>query len=286
MNNRGKYLVSIFSCCLLLMGCEKNKAEKVAEQRAPSAAQNVFVVDKVFEMPGLERQRKIRVYLPPNYQQDTDYYPVLYMHDAQNLFDDATSYAGEWKVDETLNELAKTKGLKLIVVGIDNGEDKRMTELSPWDHEDFGQGEGEQYLSFIIDVVKPYIDTQYRTKADIKNTGIMGSSMGGLMSHYAIYARPDVFSKAGIFSPSYWYAPDAYSFTQDNPLPKTAKLDFLVGSEEGESMEQGMKKMVSLIHSQSHPSSRMRSKIVEGAKHNEAFWASEFAQSVTWLFAE
>lgn len=286
MINRLNRFAIYTAIVLSLSACEKNQKANIAEQRSPSAAPNVIVLDSVFDMPGLDRKRKVRIYLPPNYDSETDYYPVLYMHDAQNLFDDATSYAGEWRVDETLNKLSETNGLKLIVIGIDNGEDKRMTELSAWDNDDFGKGEGQQYLSFIVDVVKPYVDTHYRTKADIKNTGIMGSSMGGLISHYGIYARPDVFSKAGIYSPSYWYSQDVFTFTQDNPLPKSAKLDFLVGTEEGGDMVSGMEKMVSLIESQGHPSTKLRSKIVQGAKHNEGFWASEFEQTVLWLFSE
>src|SRR6185369_7256568 len=103
-------------------------------------------------------------------------YPVIYMHDGQNLFDDATSYAGEWGVDETLNELARSHGFEAIVVGIDNGQDRRMTELNPWDNPRFGKAEGAAYMSFIVDVVKPYVDARYRTRSDAQSTAIIGSS--------------------------------------------------------------------------------------------------------------
>jgi predicted alpha/beta superfamily hydrolase len=89
----------------------------------------------------------VRIYLPPGYEQGTRRYPVLYMHDGQNLFDDATAYAGEWGIDETLNELAKSRGLELIVVGIDNGGAERIHELNAWDNPQFGKGEGEQYTA-------------------------------------------------------------------------------------------------------------------------------------------
>ena len=95
----------------------------------PSTAQeNVKVLSEVFKIPQLDRERKIRVYLPPNYNDSNSNYPVLYMHDGQNLFDTKTSYAGEWDVDETLNSLFYETGFQMIVVGIDNGGEKRLDE--------------------------------------------------------------------------------------------------------------------------------------------------------------
>ncbi|BDX04927.1 hypothetical protein MACH26_04480 [Planctobacterium marinum] len=125
----------------------------------------------------------------------------VFMHDAQNLFDEKTSFAGEWRVDESLNALAQEHDLQLIVVGIDNGGEHRTQELSSWDHEKYGKAEGEQYTDFIVNVLKPYIDDRYRTLPDATNTAIMGSSMGALSSHYAIHTYPEIFSKAGLFSP-------------------------------------------------------------------------------------
>lgn len=290
MTNLCRFLLTsqrILTCIalfLVIVSCDKSTDSTQFTTRLASAQPNVSILPQLFVIPGLERERKIRLYLPPGYDAETDYYPVLYMHDGQNLFDDATSYAGEWKVDEALNELANEHGLKIIVVGIDNGGENRMTELSAYDHDEYGRAEGQLYLNFIVDVVKPYIDTHYRTKADIKNTGIMGSSMGGLMSHYAIYTYPEIFSKAGIYSPSFWYSDEALKLTTQNPLPKTAKLDFLVGTEEGDGMVEGMQRMVTLINSQKHPSKYMRSEVVDGAEHNEAFWAARFKQSVLWLY--
>lgn len=254
------------------------------DQTPSSAAENVQVLEVQLIIPNLQRERTIRLYLPPGYQTQSRHYPVIYMHDGQNLFDNATAYAGEWMVDETLNQLAKNDDVNLIVVGIDNGQDKRMNELSPWLNPDFSPAQGESYLSFITDVVKPYIDANYRTRPERKYTAIAGSSMGGLMSHYAIYRRPDVFSKAIIYSPSYWFSQRAYSFTQANPLPEDAKLVLTVGSKEGEDMVASMLKMVTLIEHQGHLHSNLQYRVVEGAEHNEVFWASQFAQSVKWLF--
>lgn len=272
--------VLLVSVALLLTAC----GQVEDEPRKPSAQPNVEVLLPSFVMPGLNRERQLRVYVPPGYAESEKHYPVLYMHDGQNLFDDATSYVGEWKVDETLNQLAVEKGLELIVVGIDNGQEKRMNELSPWQNDDFGDAEGEQYLSFITDVVKPYIDNRYRTKPQVEHTAVMGSSMGGLISHYAIHQRPDIFSKAGIFSPSYWFSDQVYGFTHDNPVAKDARLYLLVGSKEGENMVANMDKMAKQQLQQGHPTENLYSKVVEGAEHNEGFWAAEFSDAILWLY--
>ncbi len=263
------------------------EVEKLEEETKKSTAQpNVIVLDKQFEMAGLDRNRQIRIYLPPDYMKTDKKYPVLYMHDGQNLFDDLTSYAGEWGVDESLNELAKTSGLELIVVGIDNGAEKRMNELGPWENKEFGKAEGKQYMDFIVTQIKPYIDNAYRTFKDRKNTAIMGSSMGGLISHYAMYKYPEVFSKAGIFSPSYWFSDQVFSFTQNNPIPKDARLFLLVGQKEGNGMTVNTQKMYDQIYSSKHPKENITAIIDPKGDHNEAFWQKHFTPAIQWLFAK
>lgn len=314
---RAKFLASL---CVLLAACasandktsvkpsaaDKAAIEQVHVKAPPAGAQvtmpaaaakpstaqpNVHILAPLV-MPGLDRTRTIRLYLPPGYETSHEHYPVLYMHDGQNLFDAATAYAGEWNVDETLNELAQTKGLKLIVVGIDNGEKLRVNELNPWDNARFGKGEGAQYTRFIVDVVKPYIDAHYRTKPDRANTAIMGSSMGGLISHYAIATYPKVFSKAGIFSPAYWLAPAIFDDPAERKFARGTKLYFYAGGREGENampglgeMEVNMKRMVDSIRTAGFPSRNLVVEVNPEAQHNEAAWRTEFPKAVTWLFA-
>lgn len=254
-----------------------------AQDRPPSATANVHILDSM-EMPGLDRYRTIRIYLPPGYEQSNQRYSVMYMHDGQNLFDDATSYAGEWGVDENMNDLSKSNDLNLIVVGIDNGQDKRMNELGPWPNQRFGKAEGAEYMQFIVEVVKPFIDKNYRTKPGKEHTALMGSSMGGLISHYGIYAYPEVFSKAGIFSPSYWFSQKVFEFTKENPLPTNYRLYLIVGEKEGPGMTQNMKKMHQFILDEGHPKTNIFSKVNPEGEHNEAFWRSEFKSAVLWLF--
>ncbi|MES2902409.1 MAG: alpha/beta hydrolase-fold protein [Pseudomonadota bacterium] len=258
-----------------------------AQAPKPSTAQpGVTMLASELDMPGLNRKRQLRIYLPPGYATSTKRYPVLYMHDGQNLFDNATAYAGEWNVDETLNALAQEGKLELIVVGVDNGREKRMTELNPWSHEKIGPGEGRQYMDFIVKTVKPLIDSSYRTLPDRANTAVMGSSMGGLISHYAINQYPDVFSKAGVFSPAYWPTGDQiFKFAESSKARSDARLYLLMGEKEGNGMVRDVRRMHAELKKAGHPDANQWLKVVPGAEHNEGFWSREFREAVLWMFA-
>lgn len=260
-------------------------ADGATTPKTSTALPGVSLLGEPVEMPGLNRKRQLRLYLPPGYETSNKRYPVLYMHDGQNLFDTATAYAGEWKVDETLDATAKEGKLELIVVGIDNGAEKRMTELNAWDNDRIGKGEGREYTDFIVKTVKPMIDRQYRTLPDRANTAIMGSSMGGLASHYALAQYPQVFSKAGVFSPAYWTAEPAFAFVAAKPVPKDARLFLLMGGKEGPQMNADVKKMAGVIGKTGHPAKNTVLKIVPQAEHNEAFWAGELREALLWMFA-
>lgn len=260
------------------------KADAVAAAQRPSTASaQVTVLPKPLTIPGLNRQRTLRLYLPPGYATSGKRYPVLYMHDGQNLFDDATAYAGEWGVDETLDRLAKEQGLELIVVGVDNGGVQRMTELNPWDHARFGPGEGERYMDFIVNVVKPLVDKNYRTLAAREHTGVMGSSMGGLISHYAILHYPKVFGVAGIFSPAYWVGPAVYKLAAAQPVPSDARLALYMGGGEGDQAVDDFRRMVAQLKAQRV--AKLWVKETPNAAHNEGAWRQEFAAAVSWMFA-
>jgi predicted alpha/beta superfamily hydrolase len=250
---------------------------------ASTAQANVHVLPAM-TIPGLGRERTIRLYLPPGYETSTTRYPVLYMHDGQNLFDAASSFLGEWEVDESLNLLAQTKHLEIIVVGIDNDGEHRKQELTAWDNPRFGKAEGAAYMDFIVDVVKPYIDAHYRTQPDRMHTAIMGSSLGALISHYAIYRYPEVFGKAGLFSPSYWYAPEVYLYMAAHPLPRDVKLYFYCGGSEDEQMLGNLRRMLARIRASGLPAQRIGLAVDMKAKHNEAAWRKEFPRAVAWLF--
>jgi metallo-beta-lactamase class B len=197
--NRTLKLMSDTTLNLDIDGWSQGKPKQIPH----SANSQVQILDSAFYIPQLDRRRRIWIYLPKDYQASKTKYPVLYMHDGQNLFDDATSFAGEWGIDDALDSAKK----QCIVVGIDNGGVKRMNEYNAYDHEKFGKGEGDLYVDFIAKTLKPYIDKHYRTKKDAANTIIAGSSMGGLISIYAVVKYPKTFGKAGVFSPAFWVAP-------------------------------------------------------------------------------
>jgi len=161
------------------------------------------------ESPQLQNVRDILVYLPPSYQKSQKRFPVLYMQDGYNLFDEATSFAGEWQVDETMERLSSQEGLEAIVVGIPNMGKQRLDEYSPFKDKQYGGGQGDAYIRFVVETLKSIIDNDFRTLTDKKNTGIMGSSMGALISLYAFFEYPDTFGFTGVMSPSLWFANSA-----------------------------------------------------------------------------
>ncbi len=163
---------------------------------------NVLVLPQVYS-PQLENARDIIVYLPPSYSSSKRRYPVVYMQDAQNLFDAATSFAGvEWQVDETLEALS-AEGLDAIAVGISHLGERRLHEYTP-PVNSWWRGAGDRYVAFIVETLKPLLDQALRTQPDRIHTGLFGSSMGALISLYGFFARPDVFGRCGAMSPSVW----------------------------------------------------------------------------------
>lgn len=250
-----------------------------------TALPNVSVLTPPLAMPGLGRSRTIRLYLPPSYAAAADKrYPVIYMHDGQNLFDAATSYAGEWGVDETLNALAKTTGFEAIVVGIDNGGDQRMTELSPVSNRYIGAAKGREYLSFVVHVVKPLIDSRYRTLPDRDHTALMGSSMGGLINHAALLWHPAVFGRAALFSTAYEAGGSFLDQSLGTRLMPGTRVYFYAGGSESPTMIPDTQRAAAAFARQL-PAADVTVHIVLANHHNEAAWRSEFAAAVRWLFA-
>ncbi|SNR82745.1 alpha/beta hydrolase [Flavobacterium sp. ov086] len=232
------------------------------------------------EAPQLNTTKKIWIYLPENYSATAKKkYSVIYMQDAQNLFDAKTSYVGEWNVDEKLDSLKA----QVIVVGIEHGNDKRIDELTPYKNEKYGGGKADDYVDFIVKTLKPYIDKNYRTKPKAKNTTVLGSSLGGLVSYYAALRYPDVFGKVGAFSPSFWFSNDIYTLTEQAPKIKT-KIYFLCGDKESDDMVKDMTKMERLLDTKRCYCLHLtKSKIVKGGEHNEKLWRDGFVKAVLWL---
>ncbi len=249
-----------------------------------TAAENVAILSEDFEMPQLGRTRRIWLYLPPDYETSGKSYPVLYMHDGQNLFDAATSFAGEWEVDETLNGFFEQGYQVPIVVGIDHGDEYRIPEYTPWPHSSYGGGEGDLYVQFIIETLKPHIDQDYRTLPGREYTGIMGSSLGGLISHYAALKYPEVFGLAGIFSPSFWWSDQVWPFTSGSQTPDPMRLYMMCGSGEGQGTINNVLNMQDSLLAHGIAADELNTLVIPGGQHNENFWRQEFGDAYQWLF--
>jgi predicted alpha/beta superfamily hydrolase len=232
------------------------------------------------EAPQLKSTKKIWLYLPKNYTSSTKKYPVIYMHDAQNLFDAKTAFAGEWNIDEKLDSL----NAQVIVVGIENTE-KRIEELTPIVNEKYGGGKANDYLDFIVNTLKPTIDRTYRTKTNAKNTMMIGSSLGGLTSFYAILKYPNVFGKAGVFSPAFWFNRDELVDLMTQTKNFDAKIYFLHGDNEGDpDMIPDLNLMESLVNTKRCECKKLNKKVVvKGGQHNEKLWRDGFVKAYLWL---
>jgi len=246
-----------------------------------SASPQVRIIDTAFFIPQLNRKRRIWIYLPKNYASVGKAYPVLYMQDGQNLFNEKTAFAKEWGVDECLDTLQNKLGKECIVVGIDNGGDKRMNEYNPYDHFQYGKGEGDFYVDFIATVLKPFIDGKYRTRKSAEHTYIAGSSLGGLISWYAVLKHPSVFGGAGIFSPSFWVSPQVYLDAEKFTTSSIPKFYFYAGEKEEISMVANMKKVATIL--QKKPQFVTRSVVNPLGQHNETYWRQEFADFYKWM---
>jgi predicted alpha/beta superfamily hydrolase len=258
---------------------------RAALPRAPSTAlPSVRVLEPPLAVPGLSRQRTLRLCLPPSYASERGKrHPVIYMHDGQNLFDAATSFAGEWGVDETMAQLARETGFEALVVGIDNGGEHRNTEMAPYDHAELGKAEGAAYLDFIVKTVKPFIDAGWRTLPGREHTALIGSSLGGLISHAALLWHGDVFSRYGLFSPSYWAAPQLFGATAQATLPADTRIRLYCGGKEGRDMVELAGRMHRLLGRQLPPS-QLRLHLDGEAQHNEAAWRAELPTALRFLF--
>ncbi|WP_317129765.1 alpha/beta hydrolase [Flavobacterium franklandianum] len=200
----------------------------------------------------------------------------------ENIFDAKTSYVGEWNVDEKLDSL----NAQVIVVGIEHGNEKRIAELTPYKNAKYGGGNADNYLDFIVNTLKPEIDKKYRTKTNTRNTRIMGSSLGGLISYYSILKYPEVFGKAGIFSSSFWLNPkEIIELTNTIPKLKT-KIYFLCGDNEGDAdMITDLNKIDDLVSEKRCECKKLtKKKIVKDGQHNEKLWRDGFANAYLWLF--
>jgi predicted alpha/beta superfamily hydrolase len=251
-------------------------------EKKHTASPNVHIISEKFDMPQLGRQRRVWIYLPAGYASAHKKYPVIYMHDGQNLFDDYTSGYGEWGIDELMGKMPVAK--QCIIVGIDHGGEYRITEYDPYDTK-YGKGRGDDYVDFLAKTLKPYIDANYRTKKDARHTTVAGSSMGGIISMYAVLKYPDVFGNGGIFSPAFWILPEIYKFAEQQKIPAKTRFYFVCGDSEDDTMVADMRKMADIVHKKGISENNAPETIIPGAHHNEKQWNGDFPGFYNWLVA-
>ncbi len=244
---------------------------------------NIRIVSGV-QSPELGNTRDVHVYLPPSYALSGRHYPVLYMHDGQNLFDATLSFAGEWQVDDTLERIAD-EGFELIVVAVPNMGPDRMAEYTPFEDGSRGGGRGDAYLDFLVNTLKPAIDARFRTRRERTQTGIMGSSLGGLISLYAFFRHPGVFGFAGVMSPSLWWADRAvFPFVAQRP-GWSGRLYLDIGTGEGRAHVRDARLMARQLRRMTDAPRRHLLYVEDrGAGHHERAWAERFERAIRFLY--
>jgi predicted alpha/beta superfamily hydrolase len=258
-------------------------SDKIKRAKPELSIRGEVVYHRRVKGKGLKYSRDLIVWLPPSYRSAVSKkYPVLYLHDGQNIFDPSTSFSGkDWRVDETADSLIKAKAMEeIIVVGIYNTPD-RLQEYSDTPL-------GRSYMNFVVHVVKPLIDSVYRTKPSRRNTAVMGSSLGGLVSMVMAWNYPDVFGKAACLSPSFWYDDEktlneirAYSGKK-----KEIKIYLDCGTREKELLD-GYTQMVTILKKKGFAEGKdLDSHIEEKGAHNESYWSQRVWKPLLFLFGK
>lgn len=247
---------------------------------------DIDLISEKFYIPQLDKTRKVWALLPYNYHKTDKSYPVLYLQDAQNLFNEGSAF-GNWEIDKKMSILAEYGRGDLIIIAIENGNDNRINEYILDSDSVAKNAEGKKYVRFMADTLKPYVDSVYRTKPEREFTGIGGSSLGGLISIYGGFLYPEVYSKLLIFSPSLWVNPD-YDFPVMNfKKPYETKIYMYGGEIEGSEMTQRMKEFEQKMeHAENQYSLQFtfKTSINPEGRHQEFFWSQEFPRAVEWLF--
>jgi len=283
-------------------------AMELWEQYPPEgSAQKHTVTGNVWRARGVAgfglAARDIYTYLPPSYNDSRKRYPVLYMQDGQNIFDDVMSYVGEWGADEAAESLAK-QGFECIIVAIPNGGKARMREYGPWSRETSPRetspretsprtskqwgtlnSQGEAYVDYVAKTVKPLIDQSFRTRPSAPFTGIGGSSMGALIALYAALTRPTVFGYCLAMSPSIWFGfGKLFDVVRVTPKTKTRFYMDMGQRETPEEKSSGMlmdaRQMHALLHAQHFDVAYIEDS--EGI-HHESSWRCRFPAALEWF---
>jgi predicted alpha/beta superfamily hydrolase len=241
-----------------------------------------------FHSAHVEFDRTVIVYLPPTYEATTQRFPVLYLHDGQNVFDQATSFGGEWRVDETAQSLITAGRIEpIVVVGVYNTGEHRIDEYTPTHRDDVGVGgHADDYGRMLIDDLKPFIDATYRTLPDRENTAMGGSSLGGLLTLHLGLRYADAFSKLAVMSPSIWWD-DRFILREVDALPqRTSQRIWLdAGTREGENMIPDARLLRgALVEKGWVVGQDLMYVEARGGEHNERSWSKRVGPVLKFLF--
>lgn len=243
----------------------------------------VLLISDEFEIPQLNKTRKIWALLPHDYDNSSESYPVMYLQDAQNLFNESAEF-GNWEIDKKLAVMSEYKIGKIIIIAIEHADEDRIKEYNVG-KTILGKGEGKKYIRFVRDTLKPFIDSNFRTKKEQEFTGIGGSSMGGLVSIFSGLQNPDVFGRLMIFSPSLWVVPEIKISSKKATVADT-KIYLYGGGQESQTMVSDMKifkqKLISSTFIKEN--TKINLSINPKGKHNETYWSDEFPKAIEWLF--
>lgn len=243
-----------------------------------------------FESDFLDHKRDVIVYLPPDYdQQESWQYPVLYLHDGQNLFDSETAFNGvEWNVDETAERLINSDEIRpLIIVGIYNTGEHRIDEYTPTvDPKLKRGGKADLYGRFIVEELKPFIDRRYRTLPGSESTGLGGSSLGGLVSLYLGLREPHIFGKLMIMSPSVWWDRGMIlRFVQSLQTKPSTSIWLDIGTEEGKLAPGHVRQLKDLLVARGwRLDADLKFLEEEGGQHIETAWGRRVEPALKFLF--
>ncbi len=266
------------------------RIEKVAKWRKnwlpyrPSQLPKIQLISEEFEIPQLNKTRKIWALLPHDYDTSEESYPVLYLQDAQNLFNENADF-GNWEIDKKLAVMSDYGIGKIIIIAVEHAESERLQEYNVG-RTLLGTGSGKQYIRFLTDTLKPFVDKTFRTKSNRESTGIGGSSMGGLVSIFSGLIYPEVFGKLMVFSPSLWVIPKIKLGFLDFFEPLETRLYLYAGGDESETMITHVTKLQKRLLKRESLQGKMkiRLNINMDGKHNEVYWSDEFPKAIEWLF--
>lgn len=243
------------------------------------------------ESPQLGGTRELYALLPPSYDSASERaYPILLLHDGQNLFDASIAYSGEWEVDETMACLA-VEGIEAIVVGVANNREARGSEYTPWPHPEGGGGHADPYLAFLVDTVLPLVRASFRALDGSDTTTIGGSSLGGLVSLYALLSRPDAFGRALVMSPALWWSGDeVFAYARERATGH-GRIWMDTGDAEAEEGQpelagryvEGVERMRAILLERGYDDASLRTLVDAGGMHREWAWARRLPDALRFL---